>query len=384
MSTRPPADPGGRAVLMRGAGAALAVLILAVAPAAAGSLERYLLFEGLAVGEGWETDGDSVVLSRNEGSPAGAGNLRLWQAIQLHPSLHLFAMERLENESGTGDGLQSDVEAMLLRYSHRSGSPFSLEAGRITMPLGSFPGRHLADVNPLIGEPASYDLEYPLGIAARGVISKIDYTASVISLPLRDGRAMPEADDAPRPALALGVTPFTGFRVGLFGTAGPYMGEGVEDEGLLPAGSRWRDYRQQVTGMEIHFTRGYMVLNGQLAVSSFEVPAHQASIHGKAWFLEGRYTLSPRLFAALRVEQSEYPFMLPVSPSFWIARPVNLYDAEMGMGLRISPGTLLKVSYRREWWPVEESIKQFYPEGYAVALQLSQKFDVISWFDRRP
>lgn len=382
MSKQPSAETRGARRIARGLAAVLAAAVLAAAPAAAGDLEDYLLFEGLAVGEGWETDGDSVLLSMNEGSPAGAADLHLWQAIQLHPSLHFFAMEELENQGGSGEGLETEVEMMLLRYSHRSTRPFSLEAGRVTTPIGSFPGRHLADVNPLIGRPAGYDLEYPLGVVARGVVSRFDYTVSVISLPLRDGRAMPEADDAPRPALAFGVAPLTGFRLGAFWTRGPYMGEGVED--MLPPGDRWRDYRQQVTGFELHFTRGYMVLNGEFAVSSFEVPAHRTKIHGKAWFLEGRYTLTPRLFAALRLEQSRYPFMRPISPTLWIARPVNLYDAEAGMGFRISPTTLLKVSYRREWWPVEESIKQYYPEGYAVAVQLSQKFDILSWPGRRP
>jgi hypothetical protein len=361
---------------------ALAAVTLTAAPVLSGALEEHVLFEGLAVGEGWTTDDDSVLLSTNEGDPAGAADLQFWQAIEFHPSFHLFAMEELSAESGSGEGTQSELTLMLLRYSRRGDHPFSIDAGKITTPIGSFPDRHLADVNPLIGRPANYDLEYPLGVAFNGRVSRFDYMASVVSLPLRDGRAMPEADDAPRPALAFGVTPFTGFRMGAFGTRGPFLG--VESEEMMAAGSSWREFDQQVIGLDFSFTRGYFVLNGEISTASYEVPSHASKIHGKSWFLEGRQTITPRLFVALRLEQSEYPFILPISPAYWVARPVNLYDAEAGLGFRISPTTLLKGSYRRDLWPVDESIRQYYPEGYAVALQLSQRFDVVSWFSRRP
>ncbi|HXI01642.1 MAG TPA: hypothetical protein VNI57_00560 [Candidatus Saccharimonadales bacterium] len=362
---------------------ALLALLCAALPARA-AVAEHLLFEGLGTGEGWQTDDDSVLLSRNQGNPAADADVLLWQALQFRPDLHLFALEDLEGRTGTDAGAGATLEMFQLRYSRRTSAPLTVEAGKVTMPIGLFPDRHFADTNPLIGSPASYDYdsEYPYGIVVNGRISKFDYLASVVSLPLRDGRAMPEASHAPRPALGAGYTPFSGFRIGVYATRGPYLGRDVED--LLPAGTTWRDFGQEVEGFEVQLTRGYFVLNGEFALSAYEVPAHGPGLHGRSWYLDGRYTLSPRLFTALRVEQSRYPFILPISPFFWVAAPVDLWDAEAGVGYRIAPTTLLKVTYRRDLWPVDESIKPYYPEGYAVAVQISHRFDVLSWFDRTP
>lgn len=359
---------------------AILAVAFAAAPASAG-IDDWLLFQGLGSAESFRTDDDSVLLSRNEGDTGGGADLLLWQAVQFAPSLHLFAMEQVATESGSDEGTETETELLLLRYVHRSKNPVAIEAGKILTPVGTFPDRRLADANPLIGAPAIYDTEYPLGIAVSGVAGRFDYLASVISLPLRDGRAMPEADDAPRPAVGLGYTPFTGFRVGAFYTRGAYLGPEVED--YLQGDDRWRDFDQDVAGLEVHLTRGYFVFNGEYDRSAHEIPTGE-TVRGYAWYAEGRYTLTPRLFTALRLEQSKYPFVRPVSPTFWIAAPVNLYDAEVGMGYRITPTTLLKVSYRRDLWDVDEAIKPYYPEGYAVSVQLSQKFDVLSWFNRRP
>ena len=57
-------------------------------------------------------------------------------------------------------------------------------------------------------------------------------------------------------------------------------------------------------------------------------------------------------------------------------------DAEAGLGWHLAPGAILKVSYRRDQWIVDEARKDMFPEGYALAAQLSYTFDVVSWFER--
>jgi len=355
----------------------LSCAFVSVAPAEIGD---HLLLQGLAAGQLHETDDDAYLLSSNKGEAAGEADLLLWQALQFSPSLHLFSMENMSALSEDGGDYNGELELFLLRYSSRTQSPFTLEAGKITTPIGSFPERRFADTNPLIGDPATYLTDYPYGFVAYGRVSTFDYAASVMSLPLRNGAYSLDADHTPRPALAAGITPVVGFRLGAFATRGPYLSDEISD--LLPPGSRWRDFDQNILGFEFHLTRGYLVLNGEFAASSYEIPTHSATEHGRSWYLEGRYTLTPRLFTALRLEQSDYPFLLPINMYYWVGEPVTLYDYEAGMGYRLTPWTLVKVSYREEIWDVDDSVKQYYPEGYAVAVQLSQRFDVLSWFDR--
>ncbi len=367
--------------LLRGALLAAFVSCAFVSGTAA-EIGDHLLLQGLAVGQLHETDDDAYLLSSNEGETAGEAELLLWQALQFSPSFHLFAMEEMEYETEDGGEHNEELELFLLRYSRRSQSPFTLEAGKISTPIGSFPERRFADTNPLVGDPTTYVTDYPYGITASGRVSVFDYSASVVSLPLRNGVFSLEADHTARPALAAGITPIVGLRLGAFATRGTYLGDEISD--FLPQGSRWRDFEQSVLGFEFHLTRGYLVLNGEFSASTYEIPARSATGHGQSWYLEGRYTLTPRLFTAVRLEQNYYPYLQPMSASYWVSSSVTLYDYEAGLGYRLTPWTLLKVSYREEIWDVDDSAKQYYPEGYAVAVQLSQRFDVLSWFNRNP
>ncbi len=111
------------------------------------------------------------------------------------------------------------------------------------------------------------------------------------------------------------------------------------------------------------------------------MPTHGEIARGQAWFVEPKYTLTPRFFAALRVERNDYPYIAPVDNTFWFAQNAAFYDFEAGVGWRFLPELLLKASYGRDYWTVDESAKPYFPDGYAVALQLSYGFDIRSWFE---
>jgi hypothetical protein len=93
--------------------------------------------------------------------------------------------------------------------------------------------------------------------------------------------------------------------------------------------------------------------------------------------------LSPRFFAALRAERNNYPFIRPVGGPVWVARPVDVYNGEIGVGYRASPGTILKASYRQSWSNVDPDLQALLPNGYAFAFQISWAMDFKSWFERK-
>jgi hypothetical protein len=150
----------------------------------------------------------------------------------------------------------------------------------------------------------------------------------------------------------------------------------------VPTGQSWRDFDQEIAGIELAWSRGYFELNGDAAFSRYEVPAQTAKPRGNAWFLEPRYTWTPRLYTALRIERNDYPYIAPLGPSFWIAVNATLSDAEAVVGWRFRSDLLLKASYRRDRWDVDESQRAFFPNGHWFALQLSYDFDVSSWIER--
>lgn len=373
------ARPGGTRCRPRVALLSLACLLLAVPAGAAG---KRVMVGGLLDAEFWETDDGSRLLSRNEGEPAHAGRLRLWAAAEFLPGLQGFALGEIEGGPASDEEeTEVELEQAFVRWTLGTRSHLRMEAGKVVAPLGNFSRRYLSSVNPLIGSPDSYSVSYPLGVQVIGRAAALDCSVSVLDRPFVNEDYVPELESsALRPAVTLGLTPVVGLRLGVYGTRGPYLGEEIGP--LLPAGAAWDDYDQSIGGFDLQFSRGHFELNGDFARSSYEAPGLTRSLRGTAWFVEPKYTFSPRWFGALRYEVNDYPYIQPISPGVWITTTAKLSDLEAGVGYRITHDVLLKVAYRADRWDVAASQKAFFPDGRSIAAQLSWTFDLLSWFDR--
>ena len=245
---------------------ALATLLCAILlPAPALAAEQRWIVHGLQDLVLLDTDDASRVLSRNDGEPGAVGQLRLWVAGQILPGLDAQVVGRVGGGSASdSDDTESEIDQALLRWA----SPklrLLIDAGKVGTPFGNFRDRSFSDVNPLIGAPDGYDVSYPLGIVATGQVSRFDYRVAWIDGPMTNENYTPEAGSAWRPGVALGVTPFIGFRIGAYATAGPYLGPSVDF--ALPAGDAWRDFDQEIYGFELKFSGGHFELHGDVAFS---------------------------------------------------------------------------------------------------------------------
>ena len=346
--------------------------------------ERFLL-EGIFDAELYKTDADSRLLSRNEGNIATLVRLQLWSAFQISPGLQIFAQVEFESDDSSGEReTEAELEQFALRYSSQSSPWYFLEAGKIVSPLNAYSNRHLSTQNPLIGQPLAYGTSYPLGLQAAGSSGWLDYRAALLDLPeINPGYIIVDPDSAFRPALGFGVTPFTGFRFGFSYTKGPYLNRQLG--AWLPPGTDWRDFDQRVMGFDFQFSRGYLELNGQWVESQYDVPFHSVDTDDTTWYLELKYTWTPRLYGAVRYKNSEAAFIRHAGDRYWLAESGKFRDVEVGLGYRFSPDTQLKVSYRRDHWDSELAYGNYStPNGYSLALQLSHHFDVRSWFAKKP
>lgn len=346
------------------------------APQARSADERWLM-QGLADLAWYDTDPGSALLSVNGGDGAGSGALRLWAAGQLAPGFDGFAMGKYESlapEAGDDRQADADLEQAYLRYTGRGKARYMAEAGRLVTPVGDFSSRYLPDQNPLVGAPSDYSVAYPEGAKLTGWVKKFDMMAAAVNRPLlADWYAMPSGK-AWRPMLSAGWTPVTGLRMGLFATQGPYLGE--EASLSLAAGDSWQDFDQTIEGFEMRYGRGHFEMHGQYALSRYEVPGHDRDSRGRVWYVEPRYAFTPRFFAALRLENNDYPYIIPIYGTTWIGSNAQVADIEAGLGVRFLPDLTLKVSYREDKWTVDEALKSILPDGHAFAAQLAYHFDV--------
>ena len=119
----------------------------------------------------------------------------------------------------------------------------------------------------------------------------------------------------------------------------------------------------------------------EAAWSDYEVPGVAEPLRGTTAYMEGRYTFGPRLYAAVRAERNDYPYIQP-DEGEWTARNADVRNVEAGIGFRPASHQVVKLSTRLDSWHVAPELRAFLPDGYAVALQFSQSFDVMALVDR--
>jgi len=345
--------------------------------------ERFLV-EGILDAELYKTDASSRFLSRNEGDVASLGRLQLWSAFQISPGLQIYALGEIETDnSGEKRETESEIEQFALRYLSQSSPYYFLEAGKILSPLSVYSNRHLSTQNPLIGQPYSYITSYPLGIQAAGAAGSLDFRAALLDQPDINPKYIPaDPDSAFRPALGFGVTLLTGLRFGFSYTEGPYLNRQLG--AYLPPGADWHDFDQRILGFDFQFGRGYLELNGLLVVAQYDVPFNSEGTDDTSYYLELKYTWTPRLYGAVRFESNEAAFIRHLGDMSWLAQSGKFRDVEIGLGYRFSPDTLLKVAYRRDDWSEETALENSLKNGHSLALQLSHHFDLGSWFAKKP
>jgi hypothetical protein len=250
-----------------------------------------------------------------------------------------------------------------------------VDVGRFTPIIGTFASRHFSTRNPLIGEPDGYTSDYPVGVRVSGETQHFDYRAAMVNLPTTHALYEPSPTPRLRPAVGGGYTPFTGFRIGASFTRGPYLNRDTPPTAL--AGRAWTDYDQTVMAGDVEFSRGYLDVHVEGARGSYEVPGQSANIVGFTYYGEARYTITPRFFAAVRVERNDYPFIHVGSGTGWTAKLTDFVDGETGVGYRVTSSSIVKASVRADRWWTRNAV-----DGHAVAMQWSQAFDVMNWLDR--
>jgi len=344
--------------------------------------QRYLV-EGIFDAELYLTDPDSLLLSRNEGDLATLGRLQLWSAFQISPGLQIYALAEVETDNSSGAReTEAEIEQFALRYTSQSSPYYFLEAGKILSPLAAYPNRHLSTQNPLIRQPYIFSTTYPVGVQVAGSSGWFDYRAAVLDLPdFNPEYLVAEPDSAFRPALGFGVTPFTGLRFGFTYTKGPYLNRQLD--AYLPPGTDWHDFDQRVLGFDFQFSRGYLELNGQLVNSRYEVPFHDQRTDDTSYYLELKYTWTPRLYGAARYGNYQAAFISHTGDLSWVAPSRKYSDLEVGLGYRFSSNTLFKVAYSYDHWNTEDTSEDVFRNGHSLGLQLSYNFDLGSWFAER-
>ena len=378
MQNRFPSFASRRAA--RGTLGALSLGITAFAAPAPARAQGGVMLQGIADVELWKTTRQSLLLARRDGRLGTVERLQLWAAAEPMRGVVLYAQGQVETGPARDEaGTELYADQIGVKYSRSAA--LVLDVGKMPHPVGEFASRRFSNRNPLVGVPDGYAVEYPLGAQLSGTRGRVDYRAAVVSLPVFHEGYVPDPSARARPALGGGFTFAPGVRLGASATWGSYLN--CDIPAALLGGRSWQTPQQRVGGLDLQISRGYLELHGELGASSSDVPGAARPAHGLTYYGEAKYTLSPRLFVAGRVERNDYPYIVPADAAHWSSSATNVYNGELGTGFRLTSTTLLKLSARADRWMVPAARRPILPNGGALAFQLSQSFDVLDLARRR-
>jgi hypothetical protein len=363
----------------RFAAAIVTLAAMVAVPAPSLCAQTPILLQGIADAEFWSTSATSNLLTRNSGRPGGLARMQLWGAVEPVRGLVVYAQGLAEAGSARTETEQYDIYSNQFGVRYSASRAAVIDVGRLTPIIGGFASRRFSTRNPLVGLPDGYSLDYPMGAELSGESEHFDYRVAAVSLPADHASYVPSPTPRLRPAVGGGYSPFVGLRIGASATAGPYLNNSYSSQQL--GGKSWTSFQQRVVALDATFSRGYLETHAEFARGSYDIPRSDTRVVGQTYYGEAKYTLTPRFFVASRIERNSYPFVRPGSGGVWIARVTDFVDGEAGVGYRLTASTLVKASYRADrWWIPQGAIGFRGQGGHAVAMQLSQSFDVVNWF----
>ncbi|MGH7599862.1 MAG: hypothetical protein ACREOI_26200, partial [bacterium] len=217
------------------------------------------------------------------------------------------------------------------------GERLQVEAGKFVAPFGNFLPRRFAPQNFLYGYPLHY--EYRLGLGSdrvpgdhaellntRGagrdygtqVIARQTYLSGAqffgklnrfgYSVGLANGALSNPTDlnVSKRPMIfgRLHVQPAIGLKIGVSAASGNYLNYKLvksQHADLQP-----EKYAQHVGGLDIEYSRGYLVFFGEVVFSRWQSPFISGDLDALAFSAEARYKILPRLFVAARYGRLDF------------------------------------------------------------------------------
>jgi hypothetical protein len=365
---------------------------------------------GLVDLEGYAFDTPAPGLIVDDGDDAFF-NPRLSLFLDARLGEHLYGFVQFRADRGFDPTDSSDWDARfdeyLVRYTPWQDARLNVQAGKFATVVGNWVKRHDSWSNPFITAPSVYERvtaasdqtivpapaaflarrdipdrkdiwvpvvwgpNYASGIAVSGSVGRFDYAVELKNASLA---ARPEVWDAsdqdwsnPTVSGRIGFRPGAAWNFGFSASGGAYLQEAAEDAPAFPAGQDLADFRQLTLAQDFSFAHGHWQLWGEVFLTRIEIP-NVGDADALSYYLEAKYKLTARCFAAVRWNQQ---FFADVNDGSGGETPWDrdLWRVDAALGYRLTRHLQGKVqySYNQE---ADDS-----PQGESLpALQVTVKF----------
>lgn len=192
-------------------------------------------------------------------------------------------------------------------------------------------GYTIGDQTPAPGVPLVSTFRWDTGVQARWRGRRVQAAAAVTTGTLSDPR-VDDNNDGKQVSARVAVQPIVGLILGGSAARGRWLDEQVLD--LLPRATAGH---QTALGLDAEYSRDYWILRGELVWSRWGVPvggAGSRSLDALGAWIEGRYRLTPRIFAAGRLDRLGFAALATdTGPVPWDA-PVTRVEIAAGYYLQ--------------------------------------------------
>ena len=251
----------------------------------------------------------------------------------------------------------------------------NIEAGKIDLPFGNLGERWFPRRNPLFGLPVIYEYRtalpvhlttetelltsrgqgkgmrhlnlamYNLGAMLSGSFDVFDYAVAVTNGTISETSYYSGNSNSDiGMVFRMAATPMTGLTIGVSYAWGAYLDEPYQ---APPRGIDVNSYRQKGAGLDVEFSRGHASLDAEAVYNIWPVPLGNTDEDFKVfgYYVEGKYTLLPRIYLALRISGLQFgDALLGQAVQPW---DYNVTEWEGGAGYFIDRDVLIKL-VRRE------------------------------------
>jgi hypothetical protein len=220
---------------------------------------------------------------------------------------------------------------LAIRLTNLTPLQLNLQVGKFDLPFGNLGERRYPRRNPLFGLPLIYEYRtalpdhvtteatvlasqgqgtgmrllnlgvYDLGGMLFGSFDIVDYAFAVTSGTISSASyGTQNANSDLGKLVRVAVTPMTGCTIGAAYAWGAYL---EEPDQPLARNINVNTYSQKSVELDVEISRGHAVVNGEAVYNTWPVPFDAGDKNFKVfgYYLEGKYTLMPRVYAALRV-----------------------------------------------------------------------------------
>jgi hypothetical protein len=249
----------------------------------------------------------------------------------------------------------------------------NLMVGRFNLPFGNLGERRFPRRNPLFGLPLIHEYRtalpnyltteaylvayqgrgngmrlldlgvYDVGVMLYGSLDIVDYALAVTSGTISaTSYGTENSNSSLGQVLRLAVTPMTGLTIGGAYAWGAYLAEPD-----YPVPHDVNRYMQKGAEIDFEFSRGHAVINAEAVYNTWPVPLSTGDKDLKVfgYNVEGKYTLMPRIYVALRVGGLRFGrLLLGQTEQLW---DYDVNEWEAGLGYFLDRNVVFKL-VRRE------------------------------------